>query len=95
MSLTYVGSHNAMAYLLRMTQHESRYSFKATVQSLATLSLRLAVMLWLVTCGLGVTFILANWPSCLPVDVANTVAIDVGATCIVQHAGIAASLLAL
>lgn len=65
------------------------------MQSLATLSLRVAVMLWLVTCGLGVTFILARWPSCLPADVANTVAMDVGAACIVQHAGIAASLLAL
>lgn len=92
-SVLYIVLHNFAAYHARRTPFTEHHKSKMGVQWLATLFLRISVTIWLLTCGLSITFTLARRPDCLSSHPAAGERIDVGATCGLNRSIIAASLL--
>ncbi|KAK4992147.1 hypothetical protein LTR50_001325 [Elasticomyces elasticus] len=71
----------------------------ARLEWICALSARMTVTLWLISCGIGITFTAARQPFCLRgsdrATRADVAAWQVGTTCVLQRVGILAGVLAL
>lgn len=93
-STFYLAFANAVAYLSSdsITATSGRRSL--FYHSAAQLLIRLSVVLWLIGCGITITFTVARHASCSS-KIHGPANIDTGMPCVLQRSGVGASLLAL
>ncbi|RMY98655.1 hypothetical protein D0862_07485 [Hortaea werneckii] len=95
-AMIYIVCHITVSFISRRPQTSHVNDRLIISQWLAKLSLRVGVTLWMAACGLNIVFTIARQPHCIPEDGASySSLIHAGKLCVIQRAGVGASLLAM
>ncbi|KXS99337.1 hypothetical protein AC578_6746 [Pseudocercospora eumusae] len=97
LSLSYLLLQNTTTHLRVCARNMTQYERVDTLQVLATHALRLLVTIWMIACGLTITFTAARTPLCASSNGTSKTSaspLDVGRTCIINRVTILTSLIA-
>lgn len=96
LSLSYLILQNTTTHLRKQARNIAQSDRVDTFQALATHTLRILVTIWMVACGLTITFTAARRPLCAsPKSGSKTLPLDKGNTCIINRMTILTGLIAL